>query len=210
MDVYELLSRTSAMSRRCTRKELDSLTTVVGKVRHHLIDIVQSAGALAERRTTVVGGVLGGFGAMTIGYVVTAFISPLNFALFGPLLAATGIAAGVLYVRLFSIPPDERSGDGRRLIYEENEQIALILRERLKDLPAGAPKYVRDGLWREYLAVAKSLTALASPCRVPVGALGSPSSMTLLTLDVCEPAVPSGVDVAKSDANQQHVEQLAG
>jgi hypothetical protein len=139
-----------------------TLTSLNKEVRRSLDSMGEGASTLANRRTSVVAGVLGGAGLSAIAYVAATFVPGLQFIVLGPIAITFGIAAGILCVRGFRPSDEERRGDIVRLELEKNEQAARMLYERIVQLPPGTPKMIRDELWQGYLEVSQNLIKMSS------------------------------------------------
>ena len=123
------------------------------------IDSAETTSAnLSRRNTSTLCGVVGGFSGMGFAYTLSLAF-PVSFPIVAIIATGLGISAGVLSFRLARGISDEYRLDRNRVATDE-------ILDRIRRLPPGTPREVRDELWNTYRAL-NSIGAVAITLPTP-------------------------------------------
>lgn len=143
---------------RYANKEYETLASVTRQVSRAIDDVTGSSAKISRQNTSTLFGIVGGFLGLGAAYVLSLTF-PVSLPAVGLILTGLGINGGVLGYRL-SRGVDIEDG------LERNRVVCDEILDRIKRLPPGTPKDVRDQLWLTYKtlnAVPQIITALPSP-----------------------------------------------
>ena len=143
---------------RYENKAFEALASVTRQVSRTLDDITGQSAKVTRQNTSTLFGIVGGFLGLGAAYGL-ALTFPVSLPAVGILLTGLGISAGVLGYRLSHGVEIEDGLERNRIVCDE-------ILDRIKRLPPGTPKDVRDQLWLTYKtlnAVPQIIAALPAP-----------------------------------------------
>ena len=127
------------------KSELEALTTITKQATRAIDDVSTSSAKLTRQNTSTLCGVTGGFVGLAVAYGLSLAF-PVSLAVVGFILTGLGITGGVLSFRLLRGVDVEYRLDRNRIACEE-------ILDRIKRLPPGTPREVRDDLWTTFRAL---------------------------------------------------------
>ena len=143
---------------RYANKEYENLASITRQVSRALDNVTGSSAKISRQNTSTLFGIVGGFLGLGAAYVL-ALTFPVSLPAVGLILTGLGISSGVLGYRLSRGVEIEDGLERNRIVCDE-------ILDRIKRLPPGTPKDVRDQLWLTYKtlnAVPQIIAALPSP-----------------------------------------------
>lgn len=134
------------------KSELKTLTLVAKEAGRALDNASASSARLSRHNTSTLIGVMGGFLGLAAAYGAS-LVLPVSLPIAAFIATGLGITGGVLSFRLSRGADAEYRLDRNRVACEE-------ILDRIRQLPPGTPKVVRDELWNTYMYL-NSIGAMA-------------------------------------------------
>lgn len=136
------------------KRQFDSLSTITRQASKAIDDVSSSSARLARHNTSTLCGTVGGFLGLAGAYALS-LVFPISLPIVGLIGTGLGISGGVLSFRLFRGEDAEYRLDRNRIACDE-------IIDRIKRLPPGTPKDVREELWATYRALNSVGTVLGA------------------------------------------------
>lgn len=127
------------------RQIFEGLSAITRQASKAIDDVSGSSSRLTRQNTSTLCGTVGGFLGMATAYALSLAF-PISLPIVGVIATGLGISGGVLSLRLLRGVDVEYRLDRNRIACDE-------ILDRIKRLPAGTPKEVREELWSTYRAL---------------------------------------------------------
>jgi len=127
------------------KQQFESLSAITRQAAKAIDDVSSSSSKLTRQNTSTLCGTFGGFVGLAAAYGLS-LLFPVSLPVVGFIATGLGISGGVLSFRLLRGVDVEYRLDRNRIACDE-------ILDRIKRLPPGTPREVRDELWATYRAL---------------------------------------------------------
>jgi hypothetical protein len=134
------------------KQKFESLSAITRQASKSIDDVSGSSSRLSRQNTSTLCGTVGGFLGLAGAYALSLAF-PISLPILGFIATGLGISGGVLSFRLLRGVDVEYRLDRNRIACDE-------ILDRIKRLPSGTPKDVRDELWATYRALNSAGTVI--------------------------------------------------